>query len=190
MKKVLLTIGLLCIVFASYSQTYESSVELNIGPGLDDFYDITVGADMNFGVTVADYFYFGSGMGLKYFKTKERNTTVYDESTSTESYKNVFIPIYARVKAKFTKTKVSPFVMFDAGYMFDFWRTNTTDGAFYEPAAGADIKLSDKMALRIAVGLNFQKASYVEYAMFGSMPHVILKDGYGKTVNMRFGLVF
>ena len=110
MKKILLTIGLLCFAFASYSQNYESSAELNIGPGIDDFYDITVGVDLNYGVRVTDYVYLGTGASIKYFKTKYHNSTFFQESTSSETYKNILLPVFARVKFNFTKTNVAPFV--------------------------------------------------------------------------------
>ncbi|MBO4575028.1 MAG: outer membrane beta-barrel protein [Bacteroidales bacterium] len=190
MKKILLAIGLLFFTFASYSQNYASSVELSIGPGIDDFYDITVGVDMNYGVGVTNYLYLGTGVGVKYFKTKYHNSTIFEESTSSETYKNILIPIYARIKLKLPQTNVSPFLLFDIGYTFDIWNNNITDGVFYEPAAGVDIKLKEKLSLRIAAGLNMQKASYTEEAMFGSMPHVVLKDGYAKTVNIKCGVVF
>lgn len=201
MKKLLLTlVALFCIISTTYAQHYEKSIEIYGGPGLDKFTKYSFGIEMVNGLRFNDYFSLGIGVGFRY--TKALYTSMYQSkhvygvliTETSKSYDGKYlIPVHARIKANLSSAKVSPFLMFDAGYTFDVGqnKNKNTEGLFYEPAFGIDMKMKDGNSLYMVAGYNVQNAHYTYYSISDSTPsyHEKIK-GNASTIDFKIGFVF
>ena len=167
MKKLLLMALFMCILFLVKAQIgYEKSIEFGVSIGLDNFTKSSFEIEMLNGYRFNDYFFLGIGAGFRYTDAlyyKSRILGNYFESRDGK----YLIPLYVRVKANLTKTKISPFLLANVGYTFDVGQNpnKNTYGFMFEPAFGIDFNLNEeKLGLYFLVGFNLQNA---EYMLFG-----------------------
>lgn len=201
MKKILLTfVALFCIISSTYAQHYEKSIEIYGGPGLNKFSKYSFGIEMINGVCFNNYFSLGIGIGFRSTKALYYNTYeshyVYGVliSKTYESFDTKYlIPVHARIKANLSSAKVSPFLMFDAGYTFDVGKNKNknTEGLFYEPAFGIDINMNNGNSLYLVAGYNAQNAHYNHYSITDLTPSYSEEiKGNASTLDFKIGFVF
>lgn len=167
---------------------YEKSIELGGAIGIDKFTKSSFDIDMINGYRFNDYFSIGAGIGFRYTDALyyESNTLNYFFESRDGKY---LVPLYARVKANLTKTKVSPFFLANIGYTFDVGQNpnKNTYGLMIEPAFGIDFKLNEKnLGLYFLVGFNLQNA---EYTYFGKTDEEKVK-GMASSIEIKGGIKF
>lgn len=118
-----------------------------------------------------DYVFLGGGLGFEY-STWEELDLGYSGSRilNCETYS---IPILIRGKFNFTKGKVSPYALIDAGYnlfligspyRFEYnSRSYKRSGVFINPALGVDFKLTSKQTLFFNVGCDLLRPNTSDY---------------------------
>lgn len=189
MKKLFLMALLMCVLFSVKAQIgYEKSIELGGSIGLDKFTKSSFEIEMINGYRFNDYFSLGMGVGFRYTDALYyRSTTLGDFYESRDG--KYLIPLYARIKANLTNTKISPFLLANVGYTFDVGQNpnKNTYGFMIEPAFGIDFKLNeDKLGLYFLVGFNLQNAEYTYYGVYDSEK----QTGMASSIAIRGGIKF
>jgi hypothetical protein len=166
---------------------YEKSIEVGGAIGLDKFTNSSFEIEMINGYRFSDYLYLGVGTGFRY-----TDALYYQSYITSHFYESrdskYLIPLYARLKANLTNTKVSPFLLGNIGYTFDVGQNpnKNTYGLMIEPAFGVDFKLNEgQTGLYFLVGFNLQNA---EYTYFGSSEQTI--KGMATSISLRGGIKF
>lgn len=190
MKKIGTILFLMCfVVFASaQSKGYEKSIEFGGGIGLDKLSKYSIGISMVNGYRFNNYLYVGVGTGFKY------TDALYYSSSSLRDYYESFdgkylIPLYARIKANLTKTKVSPFLVVDAGYTFDVGQNENKniEGLMIEPAFGIDFKLNEeKISLYFLLGVNIQKTRFTHFRKISDEEN----NEFASALSLKLGIKF
>lgn len=169
MKKVLLFLALIltsATVVSAQDKGYEKSIELTGSFGLNQFAKYGLGISMMNGYRINPNFYVGAGVGFKYFDVLYYSSYISSKYTDTISHKSYdgkyLIPVWARVKANLTKTKISPYLLADAGWTFDVGQNpnKNAEGFFIEPQFGIDVKMQEAIGLYFALGVNLQNYHY------------------------------
>lgn len=198
MKKTILSlfVTLFCLNTFIYAGGYEKAIEINGGIGLNKFSKYSLGIEMINGFRFNDYFSLGFGAGFRYTNALYYHSyqSSYHQSNTYDSYDGKYlIPLHARVKANLSSAKVSPFLMVDGGYTIDVGKNpnKNTEGLFFEPAFGVDIKLDDVNSIYIGVGVNLQNAHYQYFSIGGySGSYDSVEKGMASTLNFRIGFAF
>ena len=168
MMKVLLLCAALMMAGAMFAQDkgYEKSIELSGSFGVNKYAKYALSASMINGYRINPHFFIGAGVGFKYFDVLYYSSYISSDYTDTfkhTSYDGKYlIPLWARFKANFTDTKISPYAILDAGWTFDVGQNpnKNTEGFFIEPQLGLDVKMQEKIGLYFAVGVNLQNYHY------------------------------
>ncbi len=185
-----------CMNSVMQASGYEKAIEINGGVGLNKFSKYSFGIEMINGYRFNDYFSIGFGAGFRYTNALYYHSYQYSnhQSSTYDSYDGKYlIPLHVRAKANLSPAKVSPFLMLDGGYTFDVGQNpnKNTEGLFFEPAFGVDIKLDDKTTMCFGVGVNFQNAHYKYYSIGGySGSYDLEETGLASTLNIRIGFKF
>lgn len=163
MKRFTCTLCLLTLITGSaFAQKgYEKTVELGAGIGVGEYSNTSFGASMINGYRFNEYFYLGLGVGFGY--SNALNGVDIDKYGYTTEYRTdaYLIPIYASIKANFTKSNISPFFRFNIGYTFDANQyIKDAPGLMIEPSIGVDFKINDKNTIYTALGFNLQHSKY------------------------------
>lgn len=135
-----------------------------------------------YGYQFKQRFFIGGGIGMEHL----------GGDALPDSY-NLRIPLFASAKINLTKTRVSPFFQFDAGYHFNT-DDYTEDGVFFQPKFGVDFNMgwSRRKAL-------FLSLSLIEYGITDETGYYYNHDydsswnnGYDfyPKVGLNFGLRF
>lgn len=198
MKKTFLPlfITLFCINTSIYAGGYEKAIEINGGIGLNKFSKYSFGIEMINGFRFNEYFSLGFGAGFRYTNALYYHSYQYSNhhSSTHDSYDGKYlIPLHARLKANLSSAKASPFLMLDGGYTIDVGKNpnKNTEGLFFEPGFGVDIKLDDKNSIYFGIGVNFQNAHYNNFSIGGySGSYDSVEKGMASTLNLRIGFVF
>ena len=191
-----LLVAIFCINSFIYASGYEKSIEINCGVGLNKFSKYSLGVEMINGFRFNDYFAVGVGVGFRYTNALYYHSyqSSNHQSTTYDSYDGKYlIPLHARVKANLSSAKVSPFLMLDGGYTFDVGKNpnKNTEGLFFEPAIGVDIKLDDVNSIYFGVGVNLQNSHYQYFSIGGySGSYDSVEKGLASTLNFRIGFSF
>lgn len=193
MKKLVCIIVCICCLLPLSAQErgYEKTIEVEGSVGLDEYSKFAFGASMINGYRVNPYFFAGAGVGFKYF-----DTLYYTSYSGTETYNSYdgkyLMPIWLRLKANFTDTRISPYAIFDCGWTFDVGKNEytTAKGPFIEPQLGLDFKLEDDMALYCSVGYNLQRYQYTSYNISSSSLDTCGHIYYIGTISFHFGVKF
>lgn len=200
MKKVycflLLFMTSIVVVGQNQVKGYEKSVEIKGSVGLDDQTDYAFGVSMVNGYRFNNYLYLGAGVGYEYLKGLYYRSYQYiGHSLSTEydskDVRNI-IQLYARVKANFTRAKISPFASVDLGNSFSLGSSSIkmANGFFFEPAIGCDFRLNEKQTFYCSLGYNHQRYEYDFFNLtYGSTEHKMQKKPSG-TLCVHLGLFF
>jgi hypothetical protein len=185
-----LTLCMLCLISSgTYAQSgYEKSIEVGGLIGLDKFTNGSFEIEMINGYRFNSYFSVGAGVGFRY-----TDALYYKSYMSHESYESrdgkYLIPFFGRVKANFTDTKVSPFLLADFGYTFDIGQNpnKNTYGLLINPAFGVNIKLNEnKIGLYFLVGYNLQNA---QYKYFNDTSDEMI-TGMAESISLKAGIKF
>ena len=198
MKKssLLLVISMFCMNSMMHAGGYEKAIEINGGIGLNEFSKYSFGIEMINGYRFNDYFSVGFGVGFRYTNALYMSTHRYSNYQwySSDSFDGKYlIPLNIRAKANLSSAKVSPFLMVDGGFTIDVGqnKNKNTEGLFFEPAFGVDIKLDDKNTMYFGVGVNFQNAHYKYFSIGGYSGSDISEiNGMASTLNFRIGFKF
>ena len=200
MKRLLLFTTALMLSLSTYAQErgYEKSVEIKGAIGLDERADFGFGAYMVNGYRFNPYLFVGAGVGYEFLKGLYYHIYQYKgqylPSSSHDSKENQsIIQLYARIKANFTNSRISPYVSLDLGNSFNL---NSTDeikmakGFFFEPALGCDFRFNEKQTFYVALGYNNQHYEYEFISTtLGNAGHEIMDKPSG-TFNVHLGLKF
>ncbi len=169
MKKIfcILTVVLLCLPLKAQDwkiRGFEPQIRLTFDEGLDYQKNFSFGLDLVAAYRFNEFIRLGGGVGLDYINMRfEESKFVgykfykeYNEAAMT-------IPVFANIKADFSRTKVAPYLSLDCGYNFfipfsDYAKDNKL-GFFVRPALGIDIKLSS-CTLFIDVAYKYQNRSF------------------------------
>ena len=163
---------ILMLVFASISlsaQSYNHSIEVSGGVGLEKYSKYSVGVSYQGGIQIKK-FYAGLGVGFRYadalYYSSWDGTGIVSTSYESRDAKYL-LPLNLRLKYNFTKTKVSPYLLVDGGYTFDVGKNpnKNIEGLFVQPQLGIDLKLKEGNALYFGVSANIQDYHYDFYSM-------------------------
>lgn len=185
-----LTLCVFCLISSGiYAQSgYEKSIEAGGLIGLDKFTNSSFEIEMINGYRFNNYFSVGAGLGFRY-----TDALYYKSYIGSKSYESrdgkYLIPFFGRVKANFTDTKVSPFLLADLGYTFDVGQNpnKNTFGLMINPAFGVDIKLDEnKIGLYFLVGYNLQNAQYKYF----NDTSVDMITGTAESISLKAGMKF
>ena len=196
MRKFLFVLCLIALTTgtAVAQKGYEKSIEAGASIGVGDYSNTSFGATMINGYRFNDYFFIGAGVGFGY--SNALNWVDIDQyGVTKESRTDAYlIPVFANVKANFTKGKVSPFFRFNVGYTFDANQyIRDAPGFMVEPALGLDVKLDAKNTLYAAFGLKLQHAEYSYTRNVGALDDdwdITTKSEMLKAVSIRVGIKF
>lgn len=177
MKKFLILLCLFLAGISTYAQEgkknkgFEMSIEANGGPGLDKCTKYSFGLNFNAGYRFNPYFYVGAGLGYSYIDGlyyRRHEYISYGKSLNYDSFNvNHNAQLFARLKANFTKTKVSPFISLDLGGTFAMTSRDIrqAEGFMYEPAFGLDFELPENQSLYMMLGYKGQTYTYRYFNM-------------------------
>lgn len=164
-RKLILLVCLIALVsLTSFAQKrgYEKTISIGVAPDIAynemfSYFKFTNGYRFNKNI------FLGGGIGLTaaeynedYIRIDSYNQYGYQE---VEPSTQVVVPVFGTFKVNFTRTRVSPFFMFDLGYMFGSTSEDdiNTSGAFFNPTFGCDFNSKDgKRALFVRTGLMVQ----------------------------------
>lgn len=202
MKKILLTLltTVICTGFAS-AQKYEKSVDINGGPGLDEFSKFSYGVTLNNGICFKDFLYVGVGFGMRQtdalLKREIHQYKQDDElpvDTKETFWGNTVIPVFATVKLDWGRAKSGCLLRLDAGVNNNLEEMDyrSVSGLFVEPSVGYGLKIADNMKLELSVGYNLQKMSYWQFANYEVVGVVLNQEvsGMAGTLNVHAGIAF
>lgn len=163
MKKLICILFLTSVMLENINaqKGYEKSIEVGTNIGVGEYSNTSFGASMINGYRFNEYFYLGLGVGFGY--SNALNGVDIDKYGYTTEYRTdaYLIPIYASIKANFTKSNISPFFRFNIGYTFDANQyIKDAPGLMIEPSIGVDFKINDKNTIYTALGFNLQHSEY------------------------------
>lgn len=163
MKKLICILFLTSVMLENINaqKGYEKSIEVGTNIGVGEYSNTSFGANMINGYRFNEYFYLGLGVGFGY--SNALNGVDIDKYGYTTEYRTdaYLIPIYASIKANFTKSNISPFFRFNIGYTFDANQyIKDAPGLMIEPSIGVDFKINDKNTIYTALGFNLQHSEY------------------------------
>lgn len=155
MKKILLTFVLFfsLVMHAQIKEEgfekkgFEPQLRISFDEGIDSYKNFSFGLDIIASYRINEYFRIGAGTGLNYVNLAYEKSTVINGKYFKPYYESAMaIPIFANIKANFTKTKISPYLTFDAGYNFFIpfskYAQKNKLGAFFKPTLGVDFHFS------------------------------------------------
>lgn len=186
---VILAMMAFAMQFAYGQATYEKTIELQGGPGIDKHTKFSVGASTTHGARI-DNFFIGAGAGFRY--TNALYYSSYGLGTSDSYDGKYLVPIYVRASCRFGSSSIKPMISFDLGTTFDVGQNQqykNTEGLFYEPAVGMSIDIDEKTSMFITLGLNYQNAHHTFYS-YGSSASTEEIKGMAGTLNFKIGLTF
>lgn len=153
-----------------YGNRYRGFVDFNVSPGNDGvYYEMNT---LGFGITTSQgyqinpYVYVGAGLGVQYCN--------FDNFESSVS-----VPIFANLRANFTRGMISPFFDAKIGYS-----TVDLEGLFLSPSFGVRFGLRNNMGINLQVGYTLQGYDYVDYHLYYSH----LEKAYQHSVNISLGI--
>ncbi len=163
MKKLICILFLTSVMLENINaqKGYEKSIEVGTNIGVGEYSNTSFGASMINGYRFNEYFYLGLGVGFGY--SNALNGVDIDKYGYTTEYRTdaYLIPIYASIKANFTKSNISPFFRFNIGYTFDANQyIKDAPGLMIEPSIGVDFKINNKNTIYTALGFNLQHSEY------------------------------
>lgn len=171
MKKSILFILLALISVLLNAQTlegerYKGYVDFFVSPGNDGVYykinTIGVGGITSHGYQVNPHIFFGSGIGVQYFKFRNFDS-------------GVAVPVFGNFRANFTKTLVSPYFDVKIGYSIV-----DVKGVFISPSIGFRLGIMDNEAINLQFSYNLQGYKYYDYYYFS-------KQAYAHCLNISLG---
>ena len=191
MKKILV---LLTVLFTSQLMVAQNNQGSCYRGFVDGGYTIGIG-DYDFGrfeintshgYQINPFFFVGGGIGLHFmpnYETAGMNIAL-DKRES-----KVDIPVFANIRANFSKGKISPFVDGKAGT----YVTNS-GGLYLNLSAGCRIALNEKQAVDISVGYTTEKLEFETFNSFTSsknmnytrMPRKLNTEGVAIKVGFEF----
>lgn len=184
MKKILLIVVSLCVCELVYAQQkgFETSLEANVGIGLDDYTKYTFGVNVIGGYRFNDFISLSAGIGYTYLNGLYYSNYEYLGKGDSYRHKSYDVRsnlnVFARAKINMTKTKVSPFILVDLGGTFGLASSSVkmANGFMYEPALGCDFKLKEKHKVYVMLGYKGMKYEYSAFdTTFGSAGEDIRK---------------
>lgn len=123
------------------------------------------------GYTFDRHFFLGGGFNLNHIMVGNNG--------------GITIPLFARVKYSLLKSKVTPYVSFDAGYdpMFtgisyerspdytpedgDIWLYEMKGGFYWRPEIGVSVRLKKRKAVHVGIGYFPQRGKFLRYEAKG-----------------------
>lgn len=164
--KRLLTICIMTIsMMGSYAQNIASScyrayVDAGYTIGMGDYELGRFEVNTSHGYQISPYFFIGAGIGLHFMP--EYETPDMDIALDTRE-SSVDIPVFANVRANFTKGKITPFVDLKGGTYL------TNNGGLYANLSiGCRIATNAKNGIYIAAGYTMAKIEFETFERFTS----------------------
>lgn len=196
MRKVMFMLCLAALITGNaYAQRgYEKSIEANASIGVGKYSNTSFGVSMINGYRFNEYFFIGAGIGFGY--SNALNGIDIDKYGFTTEYRTdaYLIPIYANLKANFTKSKIFPFFRVNIGYTFDVNQyIKDAPGLMVEPAIGVDFKINTENIIYAAFGLNLQHSKYSYTRNVGTTDSnwdITTKSEMLKSVSIKIGVKF
>ena len=135
---------------------FEQHITVNTDLMFNDF-GIIVGGTYTTGRRFNNYIFLGGGIGCSWYECVD-----WSYIAETEA-RGVVIPIYAKFRSYFTKTKVKPFFDLSFGMELlieDYWYNDNYSSLCYpgihiNPAFGVDFQLSQKLDMYISTGFRY-----------------------------------
>ncbi|MCI1786344.1 MAG: outer membrane beta-barrel protein [Bacteroidales bacterium] len=198
MKNIIVLSAFVCLCTSVFAQTkgYEKSVEINGEVGLDNI-NYTFGVSMINGYRFNNYFFIGGGVGYEYldglYLSSYEHRSILLGSIHDDDYdiRNL-VQVFARTKANFTNTRISPFASFDIGTTIGLSSNDIkmANGLFFEPAIGCDFNINNNQTFYIMVGYNGQHYEYDYFNLtLGNSSEEMIKETAGKLC-LHLGLKF
>lgn len=147
------------------------------------------------GYTFNRHFFLGGGFNFNNF------------SFGGEDGSEIAIPLFVRLNYSLLKSKITPYLTFDAGYnpFFsstdyeispnyrpkdgDIWIYQVKGGFYWHPEAGISIRLKKRRAVRIGIGYNSQRGEFLCYEAQGNEVEGKTRDKLGM-ITLRAGFTF
>jgi len=106
------------------------------------------------------YFFLGLGVGAEYSFWKEETLRFVRNNNYTDKYYSWHIPVSLRFKSNFMDTRVSPYLIFEAGYNLLIKNPSNTsrdnlykrNGVIINPSIGFDVSITEKVGLFFHAG--------------------------------------
>lgn len=195
MKKFLFMLSLIPFATNVYSQKgYEKSIEVGASIGVGEYSNTSFGVSMINGYRLNDYLFIGAGLGIGY--SNLLNGVNIDKYKTTTEYRTdaYLIPVYANIKANFSKSNISPFFRLNIGYTFDLNQyIQDAPGLMIEPAIGVDFKINEKNIIYTTLGFNLQNTAYSYTRNLGTTDkdwEVTTKSEMLKAASIKIGIKF
>lgn len=156
----------LCGIANAQSNKFEKNIEANIGIGLDNCTNYSLGLNFIGGYRASNHFFIGAGIGYAYLDGLYYSSYEYLGKGDSDNYSSYDgrsnMQLFARAKVNLTKTNVSPFLSLDLGGTFGLTSNSIkmANGFIYEPAFGCDFKFKDKGGMYIMIGYKGMQYSY------------------------------
>lgn len=154
---------------------FRFGVDVHGGYALDPYSKHSIGADLVAGCQANPYVFLGVGAGYQTNQALQYHEHSFSlpseiESDRYEYDKYNHFRFFVRGKANFTKGKISPFTIFDAGISttrnakeekkFIGTVRKPMTGLFFEPAIGCDIQVTGGHQLFVMIGYCCQSTQY------------------------------
>ena len=139
---------------------YRGFADLGYTIGLGDYEMGRIEINTTHGYQFSPYFFLGAGIGFHFMPEYETPgmTIALDQRDSS-----VEIPIFANLRANFTKTKVAPFIDAKVGT----YVTNSS-GLYASISAGCRIATTQKQGVNLSVGYTYAKYEFQTFDRFTS----------------------
>lgn len=166
MKKIYLFLIVICSFALSANaqnvsgKCYRGFADLGYTIGLGDYKMGRFEINTSHGYQFSPYFFLGAGVGFHFmpeYETPGMSIALDQRDSSVE------IPIFANLRANFTKTKVAPFVDAKVG-------TYVTNGSglYASITAGCRIATTQKQGVNLSIGYTYAKYEFQTFDHFTS----------------------